>query len=236
MGLLPVRACGHVRRDNKYREEGAMAQSKGIRRVVTTHDAAGKAIVAFDGVVPVSGGEPELGVESYLFWVTDDTPADVAGTKDTGKSKVGIPPPTNGSIFRVVDFHPTTKEMENLDPTFLAKIAGQKLAPGAKPPRHPGMHRTRSIDYLAVLSGEIDMLLDDSEVHLKAGDVMVQRGTVHAWVNRGKEVCRIAVAMIDAKEPKAKPKKAATKAKSKSKASRPASVRKKAKRGVRGRR
>ena len=92
--------------------------------------------------------------------------------------------------------------MENLDPNFLAKIAGQKLAPGAKPPRHPGMHRTRSIDYLAVLSGEIDMLLDDSEVHLKAGDVMVQRGTVHAWINRGKEVCRIAVAMIDAKEPK----------------------------------
>ena len=63
------------------------------------------------------------------------------------------------------------------------------------------MHRTRSIDYAVVLSGEIDMLLDDSEVHLKAGDVLVQQGTVHAWVNNGSEPCRIAFVLIDAKEP-----------------------------------
>ncbi len=212
-----------------------MAQSKGIRRVVTAHDKSGKAVVGFDGISPVSGGEPELGVESITLWVTDDTPVELTGTKDAGKAKVGIPPPKNGSIFRIVDFHPTSKEMENLDPTFLAKIVGQKLAPGAKPPRHPGMHRTRSIDYLAVLSGEIDMLLDDFEVHLKAGDVMVQRGTVHAWVNRGKDVCRIAVAMIDAKEPNGKPKRAAAKAKAKAKPSRAASARKKGKR-ARGKR
>jgi mannose-6-phosphate isomerase-like protein (cupin superfamily) len=177
-----------------------MAQSKGIRRVVTTHDKAGRAVVGFDGIASVSGGEPELGVESITLWVTDGTPADISGSKDTRGAKVGIPPPKNGSIFRIVDFHPTPNA-DDLDPNFLAKIVGQKRAPGAKPPRHPGMHRTRSIDYLAVLSGEIDMLLDEGEVHLKAGDVMVQRGTLHAWVNRGKEVCRIAAAMIDAKEP-----------------------------------
>ena len=67
--------------------------------------------------------------------------------------------------------------------------------------RHAGMHRTKSIDYAVVISGEIDMLLDDSEVHLKAGDVLVQRGTNHAWVNRAKEDCRIAFVLIDAKEP-----------------------------------
>jgi len=67
--------------------------------------------------------------------------------------------------------------------------------------RHAGMHRTRSIDYAVVISGEIDMLLDDSEVHLNAGDVLVQRGTNHAWVNRGREDCRIAFVLIDAKEP-----------------------------------
>ena len=189
-----------------------MAQSKGIRRVVTAHDSAGKAVVGFDALATVSGGEPELGVETITLWVTDGTPAGVDGTKDAREAKVGIPPPKNGSIFRIVDFHPSSRQMENLDPHFLAKIAGQKLAPGTKPPRHPGMHRTRSIDYLAVLSGEIDMLLDDSEVHLKAGDVMVQRGTVHAWINRGKEVCRIAVAMIDAAEPKALAKQAKPKA------------------------
>jgi len=63
------------------------------------------------------------------------------------------------------------------------------------------MHRTKSIDYAVVISGEIDMLLDDSEVHLKAGDVLVQRGTNHAWVNRAKENCRIAFVLVDAKEP-----------------------------------
>ena len=67
--------------------------------------------------------------------------------------------------------------------------------------RHMYTHRTRSIDYAIVMSGEIDMLLDDSEIHLKAGDVLVQQGTNHAWVNRGSEPCRIAFVLIDAKEP-----------------------------------
>jgi uncharacterized cupin superfamily protein len=62
------------------------------------------------------------------------------------------------------------------------------------------MHRTKSVDYVMVISGEITMLLDDSEVHLKAGDVLVQRATVHAWINKGKETCRIAVAMVDAQD------------------------------------
>jgi naringenin degradation protein FdeH len=206
-----------------------VAQPKGIRRVVTTHDSKGKSVVGFDGIAPVSGGEPELGVESITLWVTDDTPADLTGSKDAGKTKVGIPPPKNGSIFRIVDFHPTPKT-EDLDPNFLAKIAGQKLEPGAKPPRHPGMHKTRTIDYLAVLSGEIDMLLDDSEIHLKTGDVLVQRGTVHAWVNRGTEVCRIAVVNIDAKDFGARSKRSPAKTRSKAKPARAASAGKKANR------
>ena len=72
---------------------------------------------------------------------------------------------------------------------------------GGKPARHPFMHRTRSIDYALVLEGEIDMLLDDSEVHLKAGDVLIQLGTNHAWVNNSDKPCRIAFVLIDAKEP-----------------------------------
>ena len=214
-----------------------MSRSKGVRRVVTTHDRTGKAIVAFDNIAAVSGGEPELRIENITLWVTDDTPADITGSKDAGKIKVGIPPPKNGSIFRIVDFHPTPKEVEHLDPHFLAKLIGQKLEPGAKPPRHPGMHKTRTIDYLVVLSGEIDMLLDDSEVHLKTGDVLVQRGTMHAWVNHGTEVCRIAVVNIDGKElTTAKPKRSAAKTKSKAKPARVASAGKNAKRGRRGKR
>ncbi len=67
-------------------------------------------------------------------------------------------------------------------------------------PRHPMMHRTRTVDYAIIMSGEIDMLLDDSEVHLKAGDLVVQQGTNHAWVNRGKTTCRIAFVLVDAEE------------------------------------
>jgi mannose-6-phosphate isomerase-like protein (cupin superfamily) len=69
------------------------------------------------------------------------------------------------------------------------------------PPKHPFMHRTRSIDYAIIMQGEIDMMLDDSEVHLKAGDVIVQQGTNHAWINRSNETCRIAFVLVDAKAP-----------------------------------
>ena len=116
MGPLHAAARGHVLRHNKNREEGAMAQSKGIRRVVTAHDAAGKAVVGFDGMASVSGGEPELGVATITLWVTDGTPAGLDGTKDARETEIGIPPPKNGSIFRIVDFHPTTKEMEKPRP------------------------------------------------------------------------------------------------------------------------
>ena len=170
----------------------------GIRRVVTAHDRSGKAIVGFHNIAPQTGGEAELGVRVFNLWVTDSTPADLTGKADAGLRKVGIPPPPSGSIFRIVEFGPTPKG-DNLDPSFLARIAGHAPEPGSTP-RHPGMHRTRSIDYAIVLSGEIDMLLDDSEVHLSAGDVLVQQGTIHAWVNNGSEPCRIAFVLIDAKE------------------------------------
>jgi hypothetical protein len=181
-----------------------MAQGTGVRRVVTTHDKSGKAIVMIDDVPPVAGGEPELRVETRLLWVTDQTPAQLSKDGDAGKRAIGIPPPSNGAIFRIVDFAPMSEADEKkIDPFFLEKKIGHVPPPGAKPPRHPGMHRTRTIDFIVVMSGEITMLLDDSEVHLKAGDVLVQRATIHAWVNRGQEVCRIGVVLIDAEEPEA---------------------------------
>jgi quercetin dioxygenase-like cupin family protein len=91
--------------------------------------------------------------------------------------------------------------MRNLDPASMHASLGQGAPKRGRPPRHPAMHRTRTVDYAIVMAGEIDMLLDDSEIHLKAGDVLVQQGTNHAWVNRGTEPCRIAFVLIDAKEP-----------------------------------
>ena len=173
---------------------------KPVRRVVTGHDSSGKAIVLMDGPSPTWNRNAASDTESGLVWVTDRTPADIAGTTDQSARKIGIPPPAGGSICRVVEFGPMTKEMEALPVTHFSGSMGEGHVAKGRPPRHPFMHRTKSIDYAIVLSGEIDMLLDDSEVHLRAGDVLVQQGTNHAWVNRGTTPCRIAFVLIDAKE------------------------------------
>jgi len=87
---------------------------------------------------------------------------------------------------------PTDKKIESMDINTMMKVVGDHAPAKGLPPRHPMMHRTRSLDYAIILSGEIDMLLDDSEVHLKAGDVVVQQATNHAWVNRSGKPCRVA--------------------------------------------
>ncbi len=145
------------------------------RRVVTGH-AGGKAVVLHDGPAPNVKVRPGSGLVSTLLWATDESPAELSGSADRAAREIGIPPPRNGSIFRVVDF-----------------------PPGAK----GEMHRTSSIDYAVVLEGEIDMLLPGSEVSLRAGDVLVQQGASHAWINRGSGRCRIAFVLIDAKDPEA---------------------------------
>ena len=171
-----------------------------IRRVVTGHDAEGKAVIIANGEPPRSWRRPS-GLGQSLCWVTDTMPVDNAGHADSGDRDIGIPPPPHCSVFRIVDFPP---EGDNLDP---ADQAGQEMLKAAGDivkgdegltARHPGMHKTNTIDYAIILSGEIDMLLDEDEVHLRAGDVVVQRGTYHAWANRGTEPCRIAFILIDA--------------------------------------
>ncbi len=171
------------------------------RRVVTGHDRTGKAVVIFDGAAPNVKLRKASGLTSTLLWVTDESPAEVSGNADRAEREIGVAPPPAGSIFRVVDFPPSA-ELGAVDNEAMIREMGiGGGASAARPARHAAMHRTKSIDYAVVISGEIDMLLDDSEVHLKAGDVLVQRATNHAWVNRGKETCRIAFVLIDAAEP-----------------------------------
>jgi mannose-6-phosphate isomerase-like protein (cupin superfamily) len=173
-----------------------------IRRIVTGKDASGKAIALIDAPAGSVHHRAELGLTNALLWVTDSTPADLSGQADAANRKIGIPPPSGGTIFRVVEFAPQREITADYE-TRLKIIQGLGLAPeglSRERPRDPGMHRTRTIDYAVILSGEIDMLLDDSEVHLKAGDVVVQRGTNHAWVNRGSAPCRVAFILIDGKE------------------------------------
>ena len=141
-----------------------------VRRVVTGHDTTGRAIVKIDEISSnLVSSRP--GAISCVVWTTQGFPVNNDGDEDEGLRKTGTTL-DNGTVFRILE-----------------------LAPGVSPRNH----RTDSIDYAVVMSGEVDMELDDTTVHLEAGDVLVQRGTIHNWVNNGTEPCRIAFVLIDAK-------------------------------------
>jgi hypothetical protein len=174
-----------------------------VRRVVTGHDGSGTAIVLSDGAAPNVRAR-DNGMVSTLLWATDETPADIAGSADRADRQSGVAPPPAGTILRVVDFPPEPASGSAFDNAEMLRQMGlPEDNPAAARIKHPGAHRTRSIDYAIVLAGEIDMLLDDSSVHLKAGDILVQQGTNHAWVNRGSAPCRVAFVLIDAVAPPA---------------------------------
>jgi mannose-6-phosphate isomerase-like protein (cupin superfamily) len=171
-------------------------------------DGEGRAVVGIDGPARnVRVRKASGGLVSTLLWVTDETPAELSGRADRADREIGVGPPPRGSAFRIVDFPPTDESALMDNAAVISEMGisdgGAKAGDGTvgDEKRHPLMHRTRSIDYAVVMSGEIDMLLDDTKVHLKAGDVLVQQGTNHAWVNRGRENCRIAFVLIDADEP-----------------------------------
>lgn len=168
-----------------------------IRRVVTGHGPAGKAIVLMDGAAKNVRLFQATGIRSTVLWMTDKSPAELSET-DTVSGDVGVAPPATGSILSIVEFPPEASRPGASSEEMLREMG---VSAGGEAPRHPGMHRTPSVDYAIVLKGEIDMLLDDSEVHLKAGDVIVQQGTNHAWANRGKEPCQIAFVLIGARVP-----------------------------------
>jgi quercetin dioxygenase-like cupin family protein len=141
-----------------------------IRRVVTGHDSSGRAVVKIDEVAR-NLVSSRAGATACVVWTTEGFPVDNTGEEDAGLRKTGTTL-DNGTVFRILE-----------------------LAPGVTPRNH----RTDSIDYAVVMSGQVDMELDDTTVHLKAGDVLVQRGTIHNWVNRGTEPCVIAFVLIAAK-------------------------------------
>jgi len=169
------------------------------RRIVTGHDTNGKAVALFDGAEKASQ-RGHNGVT--MLWVTNEFPVNVAISSDMAKTPVGVPPPTNGTIFRIVDFAPAAPNAPPVDHNQVLIAMGIDPATQGYA-RHLHTHRTRTVDYAIVMDGEIDMLLDDSEIHVKAGDVLVQQGTNHAWVNNGTRPCRIAFILIDAKTPQA---------------------------------
>jgi mannose-6-phosphate isomerase-like protein (cupin superfamily) len=176
-------------------------QLRSTRRIVTGHDAKGKAVVLMDA--PLQARQRSAGGNGMtLLWVTDEFPVDVSGSADRAQTQVGVPPRANGTIFRIVDFAPMAPNAPPVDHHQVLLSMGIDPATQGYG-RHANTHRTKTIDYAIVLDGEIDMLLDDSEIHVKAGDVLVQQATNHAWVNNGIQPCRIAFILIDAKTPPA---------------------------------
>ncbi|HLJ00201.1 MAG TPA: cupin domain-containing protein [Bradyrhizobium sp.] len=176
------------------------AKASDIRRVVTGLDADNKSVVMFDGKLPLQGGP--YGLQATNLWVTNSYPLGFSFHDDTAAIPVGVSPLDNGTKFRVVEFPPLNPTDEaKMEPGFLMKAVGPVAPARGRPVTHPLMHRTRSVDYAVVLSGEIDMMLDDTAVHLKPGDTIVQQATNHAWVNRGTETCRILFVLMDSKQP-----------------------------------
>jgi naringenin degradation protein FdeH len=170
-----------------------------IRRIVTGHDEKGRSVILSDGPSPhvlALPGRPDFALTN--LWVTDATPASNEGHADAAARKVVLEPPAGGTIFRVVEFPPESRARTfDRDAAFAAMGAGHALDPDGA--RHPGMHKTSTVDYAIVLSGEIYALMDDGETLMKAGDTLVQRGTNHAWANRSDAPCLVAFILVSAK-------------------------------------
>jgi mannose-6-phosphate isomerase-like protein (cupin superfamily) len=179
---------------------GSAAEASDIRRVVTGLDANNKAVVMFDSRMPLQTGP--YGLNSTNLWVTNTYPLGFSFKDDTSAIPVGVSPLDHGTKFRVVEFPPLDAATEaKMEPGFLMKAVGPVAPARGLPVTHPLMHRTRSVDYAVVLSGEIDMMLDDTVVHLKPGDTVVQQATNHAWVNHGTGTCRILFVLMDSSQP-----------------------------------
>ena len=175
-----------------------------VRRVITGHDAQGKAIVVSDGPATAVRTNPlRPGWQSTEVWRTTESPARIGLTlePDPTAGSHRIMPDPQGTIVRVAHFEPYSEALRNIDPETSRKIfsamGNSQASTYGAGGRHPLMHRTQSVDYAIVLSGELYLVLDDDDVRLTAGDVVVQRGTNHAWSNRSTERASIAFILID---------------------------------------
>ena len=172
-----------------------------VRRVVTGHDELGRSIVQEDGpparVVTLGG---ESGTTFHEIWNTQSTPAAIdRASGEPTETGIALLPPTGGTRIRILDIPPDDGSVaalprEAVSALFEAIGAGHTLPDN---PPHPLMHRTETVDYGIVLKGEVVLILDECETIVRAGDVVVQRGTSHAWANRSPDNARIAFILID---------------------------------------
>ena len=174
-----------------------------IRRVVTGHDKNGRAVVLSDGIAPSVKSNPlRPGHRSSDIWKTRAMP--VVLTADESDPTLGertLHPAPMGTTIRIAELQPESADIRSMTPDqsreVFAAMGNAQASMVGRGGRHPLMHRTETIDYAVVLDGEITLILDDEDVQLKAGDVVIQRGTSHSWSNRSQKVCRMLYVLID---------------------------------------
>ena len=175
-----------------------------VRRIVTGHDAQGRAVIQEDGPAPrvqrIGGATGPL---FHEIGNTRSAPAPiVAASGEPEEDGITLAPPKNGTRIRVLDIPPDDPSLDSLTPeearAHFAEIgAGDASSYEGAGSRHARMHRTETIDYGIVLEGEIVLIMDEGETTVRAGDIVIQRGTNHGWANRSGKPCRIAFVLID---------------------------------------
>ena len=175
-----------------------------VRRVVTGHDAQGRAVIQEDGAVPrVQRIGGEHGPLFFEVWNTRATPAPIdVASGEPAEAGIQLAPPKGGTRIRVLDIPPDDASLASLTPEqaqahFAAVGAADASSHADGSSRHAFMHRTETIDYGIVLDGELTLILDVGETIVRAGDIVIQRGTNHGWANRSSRHCRIAFILID---------------------------------------
>jgi len=193
-----------------------------VRRVLTGHDSEGSSTIISDGLAPnIKEMASMPGLALTDLWETTGAPANNDGHADAATRPVRLEPPKNGTILRIVEFPPDSQWRNRADAREAFDSIGAGHAPDKKS-ADPMMHRTSTVDYIIVLKGEIHAVMDTGETLLRAGDILVQRGTNHSWSVRGNEPCIVAAILVNAKPlsffkkkpaPKKKPAKKAKKKK-----------------------
>lgn len=169
-----------------------------IRRIVTGLNAAGKSVVTFDSdATNLLDSAAWPGSRVSELWVTEEIPVDNSGDLDRGARPIRHDPTPGGTIFRVVEIPPEASAKIDTEAAF-AELGSTRVPTAEDSAKHASMHATDSIDYLVVISGEMHMIMEEGEVLLRAGDCIVQRGTKHAWSNRGDRPCIMAAILVDA--------------------------------------
>ena len=169
-----------------------------MRRVVTGHDEEGKSIVVLDGPPAKSIGEDVGGL--FELWNTDGNLINTKDRIDRADDEILLSPPKNGSKFRYFQVNPTPEGvpmdvLQNMAADAFEKIGASHHRIDTS--KHPAMHKTDTIDYIILLEGDVTLILDKEEVVIKPHDVVVQRGTNHAWVNNGNNPALLIAVLID---------------------------------------